>query len=98
MINDTIHTPGQIDTLHHREVLHENISVGLGAEVAHSVADAQLDGSLQGSGCRLGAQSWNQRNNQNNVLFNMEPHKQIQRQRDVIHTQQTHCCTRVLSK
>lgn len=40
--------PGQEDTLHHREVLHENIPVWLGAQVAHSVADAQLDGSFQG--------------------------------------------------
>ena len=53
----TIHVPGQIHALHHREVLHENISIGLGAEVAHSIADAQLDGPFQGSGCRLGAQS-----------------------------------------
>lgn len=45
--------PGQEDALHHREVLHENISVWFGAEVAHSVADAQLDGSFQGRSCGL---------------------------------------------
>lgn len=45
--------PGQEDTLHHREVLHENIPVWFGAQVAHSVADAQLDGSFQGRRCGL---------------------------------------------
>lgn len=45
--------PGQGDALHHREVLHENIPVWLGAQVSHSVADAQLDGSLQGRRCGL---------------------------------------------
>ena len=43
--------PGQKSALHHGEVLHENISVWFGAEVSHSVTDAQLDGSLQ-SCCR----------------------------------------------
>lgn len=45
--------PGQEDTLHHREVLHENVPVWFGAQVAHSVADAQLDGSFQGRCCGL---------------------------------------------
>ena len=45
--------PGQEDALHHREVLHKNISVWFGAEVTHSVADAQLNGSFQGIRCRL---------------------------------------------
>lgn len=40
--------PGQENALHHWEVLHENISVGFGAEISHSVTDAQLDGSFQG--------------------------------------------------
>lgn len=42
--------PGEEDALHHVEVLHEHIPLGLGAQVAHGVADAQLDGPLQGGG------------------------------------------------
>lgn len=45
--------PGQEDALHHGEVLHENISVWLGAQVSHSVADAQLNGSFECGCCRL---------------------------------------------
>ncbi len=45
--------PGQENALHHREVLHENISVWFRAEVSHSVTDAQLDGSFQGGRCGL---------------------------------------------
>lgn len=42
------HRPGQKDALHHVEVLHEHISVRLGGEVPHSVADPELNGPLQG--------------------------------------------------
>lgn len=42
------HRPGQKDALHHVEVLHEHISVGLGGEVADCVANAELNGTLQG--------------------------------------------------
>lgn len=45
--------PGQEDALHHREVLHEDISVRFGAEVSHSITDAQLDGSFQCGCCGL---------------------------------------------
>lgn len=39
--------PGEEDALDHVEVLHEHVALGLGAEAAHGVSDAQLDGSLQ---------------------------------------------------
>ena len=42
--------PGEEDALHHIEVLHEHVTLRLGAQVAHGVADAQLDGPLQGRG------------------------------------------------
>lgn len=45
--------PGEEDALHHVEVLHEHVSLWLGAQVAHSVANAQLDGPLQGGRCGL---------------------------------------------
>lgn len=48
-----VFVPGQEDGLYHREVLHENISVWFGAQVSHSVADSQLDGSFQGACCGL---------------------------------------------
>lgn len=40
--------PGEKDALHHVEVLHQDVSLGFGAQVAHRVADAQLDGTFQG--------------------------------------------------
>lgn len=40
--------PGEKDALHHIEVLHQHVSLRLGAQVAHSVTDAQLDGTFQG--------------------------------------------------
>lgn len=40
--------PGEEDALHHVEILHEHVAFRLGAQVAHGVADAQLDGPLQG--------------------------------------------------
>lgn len=40
--------PGQEDALHHVEVLHKHVSVGLGGEVAHCVANPELNGALQG--------------------------------------------------
>ena len=46
--------PGEEDALHHIEVLHEDVSLRLGAQVAHRVADAQLDGTFQGGGRGLG--------------------------------------------
>lgn len=45
--------PWQEDALHHRKVLHENISVWFRAEVSHSITDAQLDGAFECSWCRL---------------------------------------------
>ena len=42
--------PGEEDALHDVEVLHEHVTLWLGAQVAHGVADAQLDGPLQGGG------------------------------------------------
>lgn len=42
------HQPGQKDALHHVEVLHEHISVRLGGEVPHCIANPELNGSLQG--------------------------------------------------
>lgn len=47
------HTPWKEDALDHVEVLHEHISLGFGAQVAHRVADAQLDRTSQGRGGRL---------------------------------------------
>ena len=49
-----VSSPGEEDALHHVEVLHEDVSVGLGGQVSHRVADAQLDGSLQSRGGGLG--------------------------------------------
>ena len=40
--------PGKEDALHHVEVLHQHVPLGLGAQVAHGVVDAQHDGPLQG--------------------------------------------------
>jgi len=45
--------PGEKYALHHVEVLHQHISLRLGAQVAHRVTDAQLDGTFQGRGCGL---------------------------------------------
>lgn len=45
--------PGKEDALYNIEVLHEHVALRLGAQVAHGVADAQLDGPLQGGGCGL---------------------------------------------
>lgn len=45
------HAPGEEDALHNVKVLHQHISLRLGAEGADSVANAQLDGPLQ---CRGG--------------------------------------------
>lgn len=45
--------PGEEDALHDVEVLHEHVTFWLGAQIAHRVADAQLDGPLQGGGCGL---------------------------------------------
>lgn len=39
--------PGKEDAFHHIEVLHEHVTLRLGAEVAHCVPDSQLDGTLQ---------------------------------------------------
>lgn len=47
------YTPREKDALHHVEVLHQHISLRLGAQVAHCVTDAQLDGTFQGRGCGL---------------------------------------------
>lgn len=38
---------GEEDALDDVEVLHEHVPLGLGAEAAHGVSDAQLDGALQ---------------------------------------------------
>lgn len=45
--------PGEEDALHDVEVLHEHVTLRLGAQVAHGVADAQLDGPLQSGRCGL---------------------------------------------
>lgn len=45
--------PGEKDALHHVEVLHQHISLRFGAQVAHGVADPQLDGTFQGWRCGL---------------------------------------------
>lgn len=49
-------TPGEEDALHHVEVLHQHVPLRLGAQVADGVADAQLDGPLQGGGGGLEAE------------------------------------------
>lgn len=49
-------TPGEEDALHHVEVLHQHVPLRLGAQVADGVADAQLDGPLQGRGGGLEAE------------------------------------------
>ena len=41
---------GKEDALHHIEVLHQHVSLWLGAQVAHGVSDAQLDSTFQGRG------------------------------------------------
>lgn len=41
------------DAFYHIKILHEYISLWLGAEVAHCVANAQLDGTFKGRGCGL---------------------------------------------
>lgn len=48
-----VSVPWQEDALHHRKVLHENISVWFRAEVSYSITDAQLDGAFECSWCRL---------------------------------------------
>ena len=40
--------PWKEDALHHIEVLHQHVPLGLGAQVAHGVVDAQHDGPFQG--------------------------------------------------
>lgn len=40
--------PWEKDALHHVKVLHQHISLRFGAQVAHSVTNAQLDGTFQG--------------------------------------------------
>lgn len=47
------HTPWKKDALDHVEVLHEHISLRLGAQVAHRVADAQLNRTSQSRRGRL---------------------------------------------
>lgn len=44
------HAPWKEDAFHDVEVLHQHIPLGLGAEVANGVTDAQLDGPLQSRG------------------------------------------------
>lgn len=50
-------TPGEEDAFNHIEVLHEHISLGLGAEVANSISNTQLDGPFQGWGGGLEAEN-----------------------------------------
>lgn len=50
-------TPREEDAFHHIKVLHQHISLRLGAEVANSVSDTQLDGPLQGRGGGLEAEN-----------------------------------------
>lgn len=45
-VDTTQHWPGQKDTLHHVEVLHKHISVRLGGEVSHCIANTKLNGPL----------------------------------------------------
>lgn len=47
------YSPWEKDALHHVKVLHQHISLRLGAQVAHSVTNAQLDGTFQGRRCGL---------------------------------------------
>ena len=49
-------TPGEEDAFHNVEVLHQHVPLRLGAEVAHRVADTQLDGPLQSRGGGLEAE------------------------------------------
>lgn len=46
--NPDLHPPREEDAFHHVEILHEDISLRLGAEVANSISDAQLDCPFQG--------------------------------------------------
>lgn len=48
--------PGEENALHHVEVLHQHVPLRFGAQVADGVADAQLDGPLQGRGGGLEAE------------------------------------------
>lgn len=50
-------TPGKEDAFHHIEVLHQHISLRLGAEIANGISNTQLDGPLQGRGGGLEAES-----------------------------------------
>ena len=47
-VNVNVMIPGEEDALHHVEVLHQHVPLGLGAQVAHGVVDAQHDGPFQG--------------------------------------------------
>lgn len=38
--------PWEKDALHHVEILHQHVSLRLGAQVAHGVTNAQLDGTF----------------------------------------------------
>lgn len=49
----TLSRPWEKDALHHVKVLHQHISLRFGAQVAHSVTNAQLDGTFQGWRCGL---------------------------------------------
>lgn len=49
--------PGEKNAFHNVEVLHQHISLRLGAEVANSITNAQLDGPLQGRGGGLEAEN-----------------------------------------
>lgn len=42
------HKPWEEDAFDHIEVLHQHISLRLGAEVANSISNSQLDGPFQG--------------------------------------------------
>lgn len=55
-------TPGKEDAFHHVEVLHQHISLRLGAEVANSISNTQLDGPLQGRGGGLEAENREENN------------------------------------
>lgn len=39
--------PWEKNALHHVKVLHQDISLWLGAQIAHSISNPQLDGPLQ---------------------------------------------------
>lgn len=47
--------PGEEDAFHNVEILHQHISLRLGAEVANSITNTQLDGPLQSRGGGLEA-------------------------------------------